>query len=155
MSSQCPTPNGFSIWRPRPAALLMPLAGRCMIVVQMALLPYARPGGLGSVFYQQGHRLSAVWAVVVLTVAGFMLQRISGLVIAGACLAGQAPFLPPSQLQQHLLRLLDEGLDPLEEVDRLAAVDEAVVVGEREVHHRAHHDLPVLDHRAVDDVVHA
>jgi adenosylcobinamide-GDP ribazoletransferase len=42
------------LWR---TLFLMPLAGRCMMVVQMALLPYARPSGLGTVFYRRGrHR---------------------------------------------------------------------------------------------------
>ncbi|MCC6580472.1 MAG: adenosylcobinamide-GDP ribazoletransferase [Phycisphaeraceae bacterium] len=68
------------------AAMLMPLAGRCMIVAQMALLPYARPGGLGSVFYQRRHRLAAAWACVVLGAAGMMTLKIPGLATAGVCL---------------------------------------------------------------------
>ena len=41
-----------------PAVLLMPLAGRCAIVVQMSLLPYARPDGLANVFYRRPTRLA-------------------------------------------------------------------------------------------------
>ncbi len=42
-----------------PALLLMPLAGRCAIVLNMAILPYAREeGGLGRLFYSQ----VTVWA---------------------------------------------------------------------------------------------
>jgi adenosylcobinamide-GDP ribazoletransferase len=41
-------PSGFR-W---PAVLLMPLAGRAAIVVHLALLPYVRPGGLGTIFCQ-------------------------------------------------------------------------------------------------------
>ena len=44
--------------------LLTPLAGRCAIVVTMALLPYARPeGGLGTLFYSPNTRRAAVLAV--------------------------------------------------------------------------------------------
>ena len=49
-----------------PAALLMPLAGRCALVLHMALLPCARPEGLGSIFYRRRPRWAAVWAVAVL-----------------------------------------------------------------------------------------
>ena len=46
-----------------PALLLMPLAGRCAIVILMALLPYARSeGGLAGVFYRQHSRKAAFWA---------------------------------------------------------------------------------------------
>jgi adenosylcobinamide-GDP ribazoletransferase len=47
------------LWR---TALLMPLAGRCAIVVHMALLPYVRPEGLGTVFCRRRARWPAVWA---------------------------------------------------------------------------------------------
>lgn len=46
------------------AALMMPLAGRCAIVVQLALLPYARAGGLAGIFYRHRPKLAAVWAAV-------------------------------------------------------------------------------------------
>lgn len=38
------------------AALLMPVAGRCAMVVQLAILPYARATGLASVFYGRSRR---------------------------------------------------------------------------------------------------
>jgi adenosylcobinamide-GDP ribazoletransferase len=50
------------------AALLMPIAGRCAIVVFMALLPYARPeGGLGTLFYTRRSKIAGVAAVVFLS----------------------------------------------------------------------------------------
>lgn len=71
------------------AALLMPLCGRCTMVVQMALLPYARTRGLGNVFYRRGHRLSAVWAVVIMSAAGWMAAGAAGIAAAEGCvLAG-------------------------------------------------------------------
>ncbi|MDD4889129.1 MAG: adenosylcobinamide-GDP ribazoletransferase [Phycisphaerae bacterium] len=65
-------------------ALLTPLAGRAAIVVQMALLPYARPTGLGLVFSQGRRSLSANWSIAILAVAGFVTLHWAGLVIAGA-----------------------------------------------------------------------
>ncbi len=70
-----------------PAALLMPLAGRCALVLHMALLPYARPSGLGAIFYRQKPRWAALWAAGVLAgVACGVLGR-CGLVVWAACLA--------------------------------------------------------------------
>ncbi len=49
------------------ALIVMPLAGRCAIVLTMACLPYARPGeGLGRLFYSPSTRWAALWAMVVL-----------------------------------------------------------------------------------------
>ena len=42
-----------------------------------------------------------------------------------------------------------------QELHGLAAVDDAVVVGQRHVHHRTHDDLAVHGHRALLDLVHA
>jgi len=41
---------------------LMPVAGRSAIVIQIAVLPYVRPGGLGSVFCRTRPYFSAVLA---------------------------------------------------------------------------------------------
>ncbi len=67
------------------AAALMPLAGRCAIVTQMALLPYAREQGLGKVFCHGRAILPAIWALAVLTVAAWALFAWQGLVIAAIC----------------------------------------------------------------------
>lgn len=74
--------------------LLMPLAGRCAIVVTIALLPYARPeGGLGLLFYSNNTRraallAAALWlvvAVIVVALAGFGRQTLlAALVIPAA-----------------------------------------------------------------------
>ena len=82
-----------TLWR---AALLMPLAGRCAIVVHMALLPYARPTGLGAVFYRRPGvpdarpRWAAVWAVGVLAVVEFAILGARGLVVWAVCMAATA-----------------------------------------------------------------
>jgi adenosylcobinamide-GDP ribazoletransferase len=69
------------------AAALMPVAGRCAIVVNMALLPYVRPQGLGKVFCRRRAILPAVWAVAVLAAACCVLFAWQGLVVAGSCVA--------------------------------------------------------------------
>ena len=56
---------------------------------------------------------------------------------------------------QHPGRVLDVVLDLHEELHRLATVDEAVVVAERDVHHRPDDDLATLDHRSIRDLVQA
>ena len=81
-----------------PAVLLMPLAGRCAIVVHMALLPYARPSGLGAVFYRRPGvpsarpRWAAVWAAGVLAAVGVGILGWRGLVVWAVCLAAIAVF---------------------------------------------------------------
>ncbi len=67
--------------------LLMPLAGRCALVVTMAVLPYARPeGGLGTVFYRRRPVLSAIWALLVLSAAGWLTAKTAGLAAGAAAL---------------------------------------------------------------------
>ena len=73
--------------------LLMPVAGRCAIVVTMALLPYARPeGGLGLLFYSNNTRraallAAALWlvvAAVAVALAGFGLQVLLAAIVIPA-----------------------------------------------------------------------
>ena len=70
-----------------PAVLLMPLAGRCAIVVHMALLPYARPSGLGTIFYRRRPRWAALWAVGVLAAVAWGVLGSRGLIVWAACMA--------------------------------------------------------------------
>ena len=70
-----------------PAALLMPLAGRCALVLHMAILPYARPEGLGSVFYRRRPRWVAGWAAAVLAATAFGLLGPRGVAIWAVCVA--------------------------------------------------------------------
>src|SRR5262245_4723414 len=57
--------------------------------------------------------------------------------------------------QQQSFGVLDALLDAHQEADRLAAVDQAVVVGQRQVHHRTDDDLVLDDDGALLDGVHA
>jgi len=68
-------------------AFVIPLAGRCAIVMQMALLRYVRPEGLGKVFCRKRPVVSAVLAAVVLAGACVCLFGLEGLLVAGCCLA--------------------------------------------------------------------
>ena len=61
------------------AAFLAPLCGRCVMVLQMAMLPYIRPNGLGSVFNRRSLNLAAVGAVILLTAASCSIFACSSL----------------------------------------------------------------------------
>jgi adenosylcobinamide-GDP ribazoletransferase len=75
--------GGSTRWR---VVLLAPIAGRCALLLVMALFRYARAeGGLGTVFVASGRRavLLSVWAVVFVLAAGWLCASLLGLV--GAC----------------------------------------------------------------------
>ncbi|HLZ19213.1 MAG TPA: adenosylcobinamide-GDP ribazoletransferase [Smithellaceae bacterium] len=53
--------------------LLMPLAGRCGLLVSLAVLPYARAeGGLASIFYSHRARFHALLALAFVALAGWL-----------------------------------------------------------------------------------
>jgi adenosylcobinamide-GDP ribazoletransferase len=80
----------WSLWV---AAFMIPLAGRCAMVLPMALLDYVRPTGLASVFHRRGLVLAAIVAMATLFVAatgsglacGAMLATFQLSYIAKAC----------------------------------------------------------------------
>ncbi|MEI6561731.1 MAG: adenosylcobinamide-GDP ribazoletransferase [Verrucomicrobiota bacterium] len=74
------------------ALLLMPLAGRCSMVVQMALLPYARSGGLCSLFVQNGRRRDLLPTLVMLAAVSWLAGGLFGLCASGVSLAAIAIF---------------------------------------------------------------
>jgi len=64
--------------------LMTPLAGRCALLVQMALLPYVRPeGGLAGIFHRNRSRGHALWALAVLLAVGGLAGRVPGLIAGG------------------------------------------------------------------------
>ncbi len=69
-----------------PAVLLMPLAGRCAMVVHMAMVPNARPAGLGALFYRNRPRWGAVWAAGVLAAVTWSVLGRRGMVVFAACI---------------------------------------------------------------------
>jgi len=70
-----------------PAVFLMPLTGRCAMVVHMTLLPYVRSGGLGSAFYTNRRYLAAIEAVVILFAACWLMFGAGGWIVAGVSIA--------------------------------------------------------------------
>ena len=70
------------LWR---VIFLMPLAGRCSLVISMAVLPYARAeGGLGKLFLSRRRPLSGAWGAALLGFAGWHALGWAGLATAGA-----------------------------------------------------------------------
>jgi adenosylcobinamide-GDP ribazoletransferase len=63
--------------------LLTPVAGRCALLIQMALLPYVRPEGLARVFHRNRSLAHAPWALMFLIAAGGLAGGIPGLVAGG------------------------------------------------------------------------
>jgi len=61
------------------ALLLMPLAGRTALVLELSLLPYARSTGLGLAFHTHKTRWDAVLAVMLLAGIGFATAGARGL----------------------------------------------------------------------------
>jgi adenosylcobinamide-GDP ribazoletransferase len=76
--------GGRNLWA---AAAFMPLAGRCAILVNMAMLPYARPEGLGKIFCRRRAVGSAIWGAALLAGLGWAMFGWQGLVLAGICIA--------------------------------------------------------------------
>ncbi len=73
------------LWR---AVLLMVLAGRCSLLVMLALLPYARSqGGLATFFYQGRSSRLAGWGGGVLLVSAVLAGGLTGWSAALAALA--------------------------------------------------------------------
>jgi adenosylcobinamide-GDP ribazoletransferase len=65
--------------------LLTPLAGRCGLLINLAVLPYARAeGGLASLFYEHRSRVHPALALAVLVMVGWLACGWVGLA-AGGC----------------------------------------------------------------------
>ena len=76
--------NPEMCWR---AVLLMPVAGRCALVLGIGLLPYVRAdGGLGELFYRGRAVRDSLWAVLILGLAGWLVAGVAGLAAAFASL---------------------------------------------------------------------
>jgi adenosylcobinamide-GDP ribazoletransferase len=64
--------------------LMTPFAGRCALLVHLALLPYVRQeGGLAGIFHRSSSRGHALWALAAILAVGFIAGGLPGL-IAGA-----------------------------------------------------------------------
>src|SRR4051794_11634939 len=62
---------------------------------------------------------------------------------------------PASEIQHQPLRIFQAFLDPHQEGHRFLAVDHAVIVRQRQVHHRANLDLAADRNRALLYLVHS
>ena len=69
-----------------PTALLMPLAGRCAMVLHMAILPYVRENGLGTLFCKRRPHITAAWAAALLVLVGAAVLGLAGLVATATSL---------------------------------------------------------------------
>jgi adenosylcobinamide-GDP ribazoletransferase len=79
--------------------LLTPLAGRCALIVHLALLPYVRPeGGLAGIFHRNRSPVHALWALAALLAVGFLAGGLPGLI------AGAATFLAALLLVAYIYR---------------------------------------------------
>jgi adenosylcobinamide-GDP ribazoletransferase len=74
------------------AALLAPLAGRCIMAPMLFFLPPARPDGLGRLF--GGHRpfWESLWAAAFLMVAAWFTARVAGLIAGFSVMTVTAAF---------------------------------------------------------------
>ena len=67
--------NGISSAYLPIVVFLMPITGRCAIVITMTFLPYAREnGGLGELFYKQHHYRSALLAIGILLIVSVLID---------------------------------------------------------------------------------
>ena len=77
----------------------MPLAGRCAMVVHMAMVPDRAAGRTGRPFYRNRPRWGAVWAAGVLAAVTWSVLGRRGMVVFAACivltLAG--PLMPSAR----------------------------------------------------------
>jgi adenosylcobinamide-GDP ribazoletransferase len=74
LSLSLPLPYRFGV------ILLMPLAGRCSLVMMMTVLAYVRPeGGLATAFSEGKTWLSVLWSAVFLVVAGWIAVQWIGI----------------------------------------------------------------------------
>ena len=75
-----------------PALLLMPFAGRSSMVIQMTLLPYARSGGLCSVFVKDARRSDVILTLLILGVVSWLVGGLFGLCAVGVSVVAVAIF---------------------------------------------------------------
>ncbi|HID97667.1 MAG TPA: adenosylcobinamide-GDP ribazoletransferase [Thermodesulfobacteriaceae bacterium] len=72
------------MWVP---VLLMPIAGRVVLVLMVAFMPYARPeGGIGTLFFERSQRKCACWCLVAFTVLSWLVAGAAGLLLVGVVL---------------------------------------------------------------------
>lgn len=66
-------------WLPR-VALLVPIAGRCAMVIHLSLLKYARDEGLGKLYFDDRTRVELSWAILFLVLVSALAAGRVGLI---------------------------------------------------------------------------
>lgn len=74
------------------AALLAPVAGRCMMAPMLGFLPPARPSGLGCLFCRHRTVWESVWSVAFLMGVAWLTARLAGLTAGFAALTTTVAF---------------------------------------------------------------
>ncbi|MEI6647079.1 MAG: adenosylcobinamide-GDP ribazoletransferase [bacterium] len=75
------------------ALFLAPVAGRCSMVLMLAMLPSARTDGMGILFKRGRSFWEVLWALSVLLLAAWFLLQWRGLVAVGAVLVCNVSFM--------------------------------------------------------------
>src|SRR5437899_2368324 len=84
-----------------------------------------------------------------------MVSLLPSAVFTSTLPASRPPIVTKLQLHHQPRRILQNLLHPHQKRHRLAAVDEAVVVAEREIHHRTNIDFAGDRYRSLLNLVHA
>ena len=106
------------LWR---AALFAPVAGRCALVLMLALLKYIRPkGGMGSVFYTRDHTTACIFCIIVTVVVGFGVLGMRGAWAAAS--AALATLLFASYIRRRLGGATGDTIGAASEIAETTAV---------------------------------
>lgn len=109
--------------------LLMPVAGRCTLLIHLALLPYARPeGGLADLFHRNRSQGHALGALLFLLALGSLTGGFAGFL--AAAVAALAALLLAAYFQRRLGGLTGDTLGAACELTELApALAAAALLG--------------------------
>lgn len=109
--------------------LLMPVAGRCALLIHLALLPYARPeGGLADLFHRNRSQGHALGALLFLLALGSLTGGFAGFL--AAAVAALAALLLAAYFQRRLGGLTGDTLGAACELTELApALAAAALLG--------------------------
>jgi len=109
--------------------VLTPVAGRCALLIHLALLPYVRPeGGLADLFHQNRSQGHALWALLFLLALGSLAGGFPGFL--AAAVAALAALLLAAYLQRRLGGLTGDTLGAACELTELApALAAAALLG--------------------------
>jgi adenosylcobinamide-GDP ribazoletransferase len=114
-----------------PSIVMMAVAGRSAMVMEMALLPYARPEGLGSIFMKNRSILLASWGFAFLFSTCWFLAGWAGTLAGIAALA--ATFLSGAYSHNKIGGVTGDTLGATCEIVELAPLLAAAITIQRNV----------------------